>query len=66
MKKFKLFSILILIQFCLFISNVSATEEVEVPNTLSGNSALLLATAMFDIALGIGVITYVRKNKVKE
>lgn len=40
--------------------------EVEVPNTLGGRSALLLAIAMFDIAFGIGIITYVKKNKVKE
>ena len=40
--------------------------EVEVPNTLSSRSALLLAIAMFDIALGIGIITYVKKNKIKE
>lgn len=40
--------------------------EVEVPNTLSSRSALLLAIAMFDIALGIGIVTYVKKNKIKE
>ena len=40
--------------------------EVEVPDTLSAKSALLLTIAMFDIALGIGVITYVKKNKVTE
>lgn len=40
--------------------------EVEVPDTLSSRSALLLAIAMFDIALGIGIITYVKKNRVKE
>ena len=66
MKKFKLFSILILIELLLFAGNVSASEEVDVPNTLSTNSALLIAIAMFDIALGIGVITYVKKNRIKE
>ena len=40
--------------------------EVEVPSTLSSRSALLLAIAMFDIALGIGIITYVKKNKIEE
>lgn len=40
--------------------------EVEVPNTLSSRSALLLAIAMFDIALGIGIVTYVKKNKIEE
>ena len=40
--------------------------EVEVPNTLSSRSALLLTIAMFDIALGIGIVTYVKKNKIKE
>ena len=40
--------------------------EVEVPDTLSSRSALLLAIAMFDIALGIGIVTYVKKNKIEE
>lgn len=40
--------------------------EVKVPDTLSSRSALLLAIAMFDIALGIGIITYVKKNKITE
>ncbi|MBR6690947.1 MAG: hypothetical protein IKL65_06400 [Bacilli bacterium] len=40
--------------------------EVEVPDTLSSKSALLLAIAMFDIALGIGIVTYVKKNKIEE
>ena len=40
--------------------------EVEVPDTLSSRSALLLTIAMFDIALGIGIVTYVKKNKIKE
>ena len=40
--------------------------KVEVPDTLSPMSALLIAIAMFDIALGIGIITYVKKNKVTE
>ena len=37
--------------------------EVEVPDTLSGRSALLLTIAMFDVALGIGILTYVKKSK---
>lgn len=40
--------------------------EVEVPNTLSSRSALLLTIAMFDIALGIGIVTYVKKNKIEQ
>ena len=40
--------------------------EVEVPDTLSSRSALLLTIAMFDIALGIGIITYVKKNKIEQ
>lgn len=40
--------------------------EVKVPDTLSSKSALLLAIAMFDIALGIGIVTYVKKNRVEE
>ena len=40
--------------------------EVKVPDTLSGKSALLLAIAMFDIALGIGIYIYVKNNKIEE
>lgn len=40
--------------------------EVKVPDTLDSRSALLLAIAMFDIALGIGIVTYVKKNKAEE
>lgn len=40
--------------------------EVEVPDTLSSRSALLVAISMFDIALGIGILTYVKKNKIEE
>ena len=40
--------------------------EVKVPDTLSSRSALLLSIAMFDIFLGIGIITYVKKNKTQE
>ena len=40
--------------------------EVDVPDTLSARSALLLTIAMFDIALGIGIVTYVKKNKITE
>ena len=38
--------------------------EVEVPNTLSSRSTLLLAFAMFDIAVGIGILIYVKKNRL--
>ena len=50
------------------VTNVKMTNEleVEVPNTLSSRSALLLAFAMFDIALGVGLIVYAKKHKVKE
>ena len=40
--------------------------EVEVPDTLSSRSVLLVAISMFDIALGIGIISYVKKNKYQE
>ena len=40
--------------------------EVEVPDTMSARSALLLTVAMIDIALGIGIITYVKKNKLEQ
>ena len=40
--------------------------EVKVPDTLSARSALLITISMFDIALGIGIITYVKKNKTSE
>ena len=37
--------------------------EVKVPDTLSARSTLLIAISMFDIALGIGILTYVKKSK---
>ena len=40
--------------------------DVSVPNTGASRSALLLSIAMFDIAIGIGIFTYVKKNKVEE
>ena len=40
--------------------------EVEVPDTLSSRSVLLLFIGMFDIALGIGILLYVKKNKATE
>ena len=40
--------------------------EYDVPDTLGGKSALLIAFAMFDIAIGIGIVLYVRKNKAQE
>ena len=47
---------------------VGMTNElkVDVPDTLSSKSALLLAISMFDIALGMGIITYVKKNRIEE
>ena len=50
------------------ITKVEMKNElvVKVPDTLSARSALLIAISMFDIALGIGIITYVKKNKVEE
>ena len=54
------------------VKNGVATVEmvnnlvVPVPDTLSPRSALLMFIAMFDIALGIGIITYVKKNRVTE
>lgn len=39
---------------------------VAVPNTLSSGSILLLSIAMIDIAIGIWIIVYVKKSKVKE
>ncbi len=39
---------------------------VKVPDTLSSRSILLIAISMFDIALGIGILTYVKKNKIQE
>lgn len=40
--------------------------EVDVPDTLSSRSTLLLTIAMIDIALGIGIVTYVKKNKITQ
>ena len=40
--------------------------EVEVPDTLSARSMLLLVIGMIDIALGIGILLYVKKNKATE
>lgn len=40
--------------------------EVPVPDTLSSKSVLLIFIGMFDIALGIGILLYVKKNKVTE
>ena len=50
------------------VTNIESKANliVEVPDTLSSRSALLIAISMFDIALGIGIIVYVKKNKVKE
>lgn len=45
---------------------VENVPVVKVPNTLSSSSILLLSVAMIDIAIGIWIIVYVKKNKVKE
>ena len=45
-----------------FLELVSA-EEFYVPGTMSSNSVLLIFIGMFDIALGIGILVYVKKNK---
>lgn len=37
--------------------------EIDVPDTLSGQSVLLITISMFLIALGIGILTYVKKKK---
>lgn len=39
---------------------------VKVPDSLSSGSILLLTIAMLDIAIGIGIIVYVKQNKIKE
>ncbi|MDO4962970.1 MAG: prealbumin-like fold domain-containing protein [bacterium] len=41
-------------------------EEVVVPDTLGKRSTLLLIVAMLDIALGIGVLIYVKRNRTQE
>ena len=78
MKKIKLLNLLILVSIIFFVGKVNVNAdtvtstndnnemEVQVPNTLNGKTALLLSFAMFDIALGIGIVTYVKKNKVTE
>ena len=66
MKKIRYLAFLMSVML-LFIGRVSAEEIIEgVPNTFSMKSAMLLAIAMFDIALGIGIFTYVKKNKAKK
>ena len=45
---------------------VENVPVVKVPDTLSSGSILLLSIAMIDIAIGIWIIVYVKKNKVKE
>ncbi len=66
MRKTKI--IALVLAMILFIGNVFADEEVVtgVPDTFSMQSAALIAIAMFDIALGIGIFIYVKKNKTKE
>ncbi len=40
--------------------------SVPVPDTLSSRSTLLISIAMIDIAIGIGVLVYVKKNKFQD
>ena len=51
------------------ISQTSSDEKVtmhNVPDTIASKSALLISFAMFDIALGIGILVYVNKRKETE
>lgn len=51
------------------ISKTSSDEKVSihnVPDTIANKSALLISFAMFDIALGIGILVYVNKRKETE
>ena len=51
------------------ISKTSSDEKVtmhNVPDTIASKSALLISFAMFDIALGIGILVYVNKRKETE
>ena len=41
-------------------------NEAKVPDTLSTRSAIITCIAMLDIALGIGIINYVKKNKTSK
>ena len=43
-------------------STTGADTEVEVDDAFLPKSTLLIAIAMFDIALGIGIVLYVKKN----
>lgn len=45
---------------------VMTNELTPVPSTGGSRSTLLLFVAMLDIALGIGIITYVRKNRLQQ
>lgn len=71
MKNIKLFMILIVISLFIGFSSVSAIDkkekaEVKVPDTALSNSSLITLVGMFDIALGIGMVMYVKKNKTAE
>ena len=51
------------------INKTSKDEKVSVhnvPDTIANKSALLISFAMFDIALGIGILVYVNKRKETE
>ena len=41
-------------------------KSVKVPDTLSSKSALLIAFAMFDIALGIGIVIYIKRKAANQ
>ena len=71
MRNIKFFVILIMISLFMGFSNVRAIEEkekteVNVPDTALSNSSLITLVGMFDIALGIGMVMYVKKNKTAE
>ena len=46
--------------------NMKNALKVPIPETLNARTALLLAVAMFDVSLFIGILLYVKKNKNKE
>ena len=44
----------------------NSPKKVPVPDTLSTRSAVLLTLAMFDVALGIGILLYLKKFKTEK
>lgn len=43
---------------------INSPKKVPVPDTLSTKSAILLTISMIDVALGIGLLLYIKKNKI--